>query len=106
MEHRIQHILVDTDSHLVSRYGEDIKLTRTEWLLLCHATNGGSLLISSRLNITDFLITLQADGFCPDFNVPEIIAAQRFAALLWMPMQMTNSSGKMKVEFRVPLKRL
>ncbi|MBO7368094.1 MAG: winged helix-turn-helix transcriptional regulator [Paludibacteraceae bacterium] len=257
MEHYIQHILVDTDSHLVSRYGEDIKLTRTEWLLLCylidnkgkvctrseildavwgqrfqydtgtidvhlnalrrklgfsknypieairgvglilhadadsgseaepvqmrqnlewaklftsllpnnlktcnlrdiivdvaggftdeiekrslkcgmkldpyvneiitdedtlkailssvltllirHATNGGSLLVSSKLNLTDFLITLQADGFCPDFNVPEIIAAQRFAALLWMPMQMTNSSGKMEVELRVPLKRL
>ncbi len=75
-------------------------------LLMRHIKEGGSLLISSKLNLTDFLISVQADGFCPDFNVPEIIAAQRFAALLWMPMQMTNSSGKMKVEFRVPLKRL
>lgn len=75
-------------------------------LLMRHIKEGGSLLISSKLNLTDFLISVQADGFCPDFNVPEIIAAQRFAALLWMPMQMTNSSGQMKVELRIPLKRL
>lgn len=74
-------------------------------VLLRHASHGGYLLFSSKLNITDFIIKVQVDGDCPDFNVPEMLAAQRFAALLWMPMQMTNASGKMNVEMRIPLKR-
>ncbi|MBP5318358.1 MAG: winged helix-turn-helix transcriptional regulator [Paludibacteraceae bacterium] len=61
------------------------------------------LTISSSLGMQAFTLTFRCTGQCADWS--PLLLAQRLAALMGMPMQMSGQGGKLGIELAVLLKK-